>query len=930
MKLNKINSFEKLNNISINVYSLDDELNLYPLRISEETFDVCIHLLLIQEKEKRHYILMKDLSPFIKHDSKNKKYVCPRCLSTFNKQEKLDSHLNDCKAKKPTRVTFSDKEKLEFTNTERQIKHAFVIYADFESTLEKIQTCEANPMSSYTQQVQKHTANSFCVYTKCEQNEYSKLETYVGPNASEEFFKYLRLETQRIYDLQTKNCPMYLSDKVFATYKKAQRCYICDKPFTEKDFKVKDHNHLSGKYRGPAHRSCNLKIRYPNYIPVFMHNLSNYDAHLFVRELSKCPGKLNVIPETAEKYIFISKSLKVGEYFNKKLEKTMPINRELRFLDSFRFLPSSLDKLASNLTSDKLHNLRNCYPEENEFKLLQNKGLYPYDYIDDETKLSSEQIPTKLDFYNKLKDEHISDENYDHFKHVWKVFKCKKFKDYHELYLKVDTLLLADIFENFRNTCMNTYQLDPVHYFTAPGLSFDSLLKYTKIKLDYIKDVDIQLFIEKGIRGGISTIVHRYAKANNKDSIDYDESKDLSYISYLDANNLYGWAMSQSLPTGNFRWLSTTEVNRFDIFRIENDYKKGYVMEVDLEYPEELHDLHNDLPLAPESLKVNKVPKLIPNLRDKKKYVVHYRNLKQYLQLGLILKKIHRILEFEQSPWMKPYIDLNTEKRKQAQDEFSKDFYKLMNNSVFGKTMENIRERVDIKLVQTKAELLNLTSKPTLKTITRFSDNLIACHMKRVRLKFDKPIYIGMAVLDISKTLMYDFHYNTIKHKYQDKAQLLFTDTDSLCYHINTDDLNSDRREDLEKYDTSNYPKDHSLYSSKFKKEIGKFKDETGGIPITEFVGLRAKLYCYKTTLDEIKKAKGVSKHVIKKDLTMEEYKSSLFNHETIHKKMYTIQSTKHELYTNKINKIALSGDDDKRIILQDRIHTLAIGHYKS
>ena len=529
-----------------------------------------------------------------------------------------------------------------------------------------------------------------------------------------------------------------------------------------------------------------------------MHSLSNYDTHLFVRELSKCPGKLNVIPETAEKYISISKSLKVGEYFHKKQEKTMPINRELRFLDSFRFLPSSLDKLASNLTSDKLHNLRNCYPEENEFQLLQNKGLYPYDYIDDKTKLSSEQILTKLDFYNKLKDEHISDENYNHFKHVWKVFKCKKFKDYHELYLKVDTLLLADIFENFRNTCMNTYQLDPVHYFTAPGLSFDSLLKYTKIKLDYIKDIDIQLFIEKGIRGGISTIVHRYAKANNKDSIDYDESKDLSYISYLDANNLYGWAMSQSLPTGNFRWLSTTEVNRFDIFRIENDYKKGYVMEVDLEYPEELHDLHNDLPLAPESLEVNKVPKLIPNLRDKKKYVVHYRNLKQYLQLGLILKKIHRILEFEQSPWMKPYIDLNTEKRKKAQDEFSKDFYKLMNNSVFGKTMENIRERVDIKLVQTKAELLKLTSKPTLKTITRFSDNLIACHMKRVRLKFDKPIYIGMAVLDISKTLMYDFHYNTIKHKYQEKAQLLFTDTDSLCYHIKTDDLNSDRREDLE------------------------------------------------------------------------------------------------------------------------------------
>ena len=133
---------------------------------------------------------------------------------------------------------------------------------------------------------------------------------------------------------------MYLSDEVYATFKKAQRCYICDKPFTEKDYKLKDHNHLSGMYRGPAHRSCNLKIRYPNYIPVFMHNLSNYDTHLFVRELSKCPGKLNVIPETAEKYISISKSLKVGEFFHKKQEKTMPINRELSLLDSFRFLPS--------------------------------------------------------------------------------------------------------------------------------------------------------------------------------------------------------------------------------------------------------------------------------------------------------------------------------------------------------------------------------------------------------------------------------------------------------------------------------------------------------------------------------------------------------------------------------------------------------------
>ena len=190
--------------------------------------------------------------------TRNKKYVCPRCLSTFNKQQKkLDTLINECRTKKSVHVTFSDKEKLEFTNTERQIKHAFVIYADFESTLEKIHTFEANSMKSYIQRIQKHTANSFCVYTKCEQNEYSKLETYVGPNASEELFKYIRLETQRIYDLQTRNCDMYLADEDYRAYSKAQRCYICDKTFAEKDYKVKDHNHLRGEYRGPVHHSCN-------------------------------------------------------------------------------------------------------------------------------------------------------------------------------------------------------------------------------------------------------------------------------------------------------------------------------------------------------------------------------------------------------------------------------------------------------------------------------------------------------------------------------------------------------------------------------------------------------------------------------------------------------------------------------------------------
>ena len=218
------------------------------------------------------------------------------------------------------------------------------------------------------------------------------------------------------------------------------------------------------------------------------------------------------------------------------------------------------------------------------------------------------------------------------------------------------------------------------------------------------------------MRGGISMVSKRYAKANNPMVEGYDSSKPKSHILYLDANNLYGWAMSQPLPTGSFRWVDDEAALAKTIADHPADSPEGYILEVDLEYPEELHETHNAYPLAPERMVVRKewmseyqhgligagaeVEKLVPNLRNKSRYVLHYRNLQLYLSLGLRLKKIHRALTFEQSPWMEPYIGMNTELRKLATNDFEKDLYKLMNNSVFGKTMENLRKRVDVKLVQ--------------------------------------------------------------------------------------------------------------------------------------------------------------------------------------------------------------------------------------
>ncbi|XP_065668188.1 uncharacterized protein LOC136088409 [Hydra vulgaris] len=584
-------------------------------------------------------------------------------------------------------------------------------------------------------------------------------------------------------------------------------------------------------------------------------------------------------------------------------------------------MPSSLDALSKNLAKDQCKNIGKLYSGK-QLDLLLKKGVYPYDWVDSVDKFNKTQLPPKELFFSKLNDEVISDDEYSHAQNVWNEFHCKTFRDYHDLYNVLDVLLLADVFENFRDVCMNCYKLDPSWYYTSPGLAWDAALKKTKIKLELLSDYDMILMIKKGIRGGISMISNRLGASNNKYMGDgYDKSKESTFIQYLDANNLYGWAMSKPLPTHGFKWMDEDELKKWKPIPC--------ILEVDLDYPEHLHDDHNDYPLAPERLNIDKVEKLVPNLNNKKKYIVHYENLKLYERLGLKITKIYRGIKFEERAWLNEYIELNTNLRTKATNDFKKDFFKLMNNSVFGKTMENVENKVDIRLVTDRNEAIKLASKPNFESRTIFDENLIAIHMKRTKLKYTKPIYLGMCILDLSKTLMYEFHYDYIKKNYADRAKLLFTDTDSLAYEVKTEDFCSDISEDIEdKFDTSEFnPKHPAISNVGFKvglnkKVIGMFKDETGGAQIEEFVGLRSKLYSYKVHGKDNKKCKGVKKNVVKKYITHEDYKDCLLNKREQIRKMNVIRSYSHEIYTEEINKIALSADDDKRVFLEDGIHT--------
>ena len=945
---------EKQNSININVFG-DEDRQPYPIYVSKEKYEDHMELLLVTKDENKHYVLIKDFNKFMYNQTKHKerKHFCMHCLQCFSSGRVLNNHKENCiqvNGTQAIRMPNKYNNILKFNNFHKQQPVPFVIYADFEAITEKVQGCQPDGNKSYTEAYQKHTD---CGYgykvVCCYDDKYTKpIQLYRGEKAVYKFMENILEEVKYCKKVMKKhfNKPLRMTEENEQEFKKATTCHICDKEYTGKDIRVRDHCHITGKYRGSAHMDCNLQLRInPKQIkiPVIFHNFRGYDSHFIMQEIGaivknntytknekEIKMDINAIPNNMEKYM------------------AFMLGNHLTFIDSFQFMSSSLDKLVSNLPAEALKYTNKKFRKE-KFKLMTRKGIYPYDYMDSFEKFNKTELPTKEEFYSILNNEHISDEDYSHAQKVWNTFQLQTMGEYHNLYLKSDILLLADVFENFRKTCLQYYKLDPCHYFTSPGLSWDAMLKMTNIQLELMTDIDMFQFIEKGMRGGISYIANRYSKSNNKYMKQYDEKAPSKYIMYLDANNLYGWAMSQYLPTGGFKWLTEKQINKINLAQYYEDSNKGSILEVDLEYPKELHDLHNDYPLAVERVCVNKdmlslyckkiatkynistglVHKLIPTLSNKEKYVLHYRNLQLYIDLGLKVNKIHRVLEFNQSPWLKQYINFNTLKRTQAKNSFEKDFFKLMNNSVFGKTMENIRKRVDVRLITDEKKLLKMASKPTYVSSKIFNENLVAVHKIKETLTLNRPAYVGMCILDLSKTLMYDFHYNYIKEKYGNNAKLLFTDTDSLTYEIEAEDVYRDFWNDKDRFDNSDYPESSPYFDKTNKKIIGKFKDEACGIPIKEFVGLRSKMYSYvKDNEKEARTAKGIKKVVINNNIKHEDYKNVLLENKQIHHTMKTIRSSNHQLGSYELNKVSLSCFDDKRYIANNGVNSFAYGHY--
>ena len=944
--------FSKTSNLAIYTHVWNEKLQAAECTYRPPT-QACktfrrIHLL----SYKQHWMAITNLSALYT-TSRHAIKMCDLCLAKFHNYNRFLLHLpcspsNYIQIKKMPIIPT-----LKFNEFNKLVALTDVIYADLEAILENV-----NDNNNIL--LQKHIpccVGAYHVSSICQSTSYKE---FFGNDCMLKFVRYLDEMCHSLYQrnkLETRK-PADKTAEQIALHNKATTCVWCKDLFdSDRKKKMFDHDHVTGAYVGAACSLCNFKRKQDrNTLVVVFHNFRGYDSHALCLEgLSKMPNwDLRPIAQNPEKYIALMAYLNVEpDGSQRKRAATFRI----RFIDSLQLMPSSLATLVNNLVGEKkdysklTHSnlLLFAYPNLQQEDIAA-KGIFPYSYVSSWEKLQEKRLPPFEDFYDVLEEAvSITNDEYRRAKQMFEAFECKTLADYQMRYLELDCRLLADVFEEFRRVIMKEDQFDPLHFLTISMLSYSSALKWADSSIGLIKEEEMYRDVERCKRGGYSFVNKHWCMASNP----YVGVQDGDvYLGNVDANNLYGNALRYPLPIGDFKYMNEAEYNSIDWMHVNTDGDFGYFVVCDLHYPSAIHNITQNLPLAPELAdvtydkftpymkalfmrrnlsrnpdcknpeKYNSVTKLLATCRDKKEYVVHFLVLKLYLQLGMKISKIHRVISFRQAPIFRQYIDFNTARRAAATNDFEKDLYKQKNCSLFGKSMENKRNRCDIVLCNSHNKMIKAASKHCFKHARIFNTNLAAACMTKCNVELDAPIAIGASVLDISKYIMYKLAYVQLpqyKQKFGCKINIVGGDTDSFFIEVKGVDMMSVLYPQMAMdglLDTSNYPQFHPLFSNAHKAQLDCIKDEFAGSAYSEFILLRPKAYSmlpYGTaTTASKRKCKGVARRKVKQ-FSHADFKQTFLCQREVSVHCRRMQSQLHVVYNVDQYKIALSFADDKR-----------------
>ena len=957
--------------LSINVFTMTKDkmgkASFWPIYLSsaEESIER-INVLLLQPDFQRqnavgHFVYIRNLSALISHTGKKErrnsrpKLVCNLCLYVTTSSTEYNSHKKMCKNNNKQIVCYPDpsEDKVFYDQYSSKSKESkYIGFLDFEAKMEP-QDRERNGVlfncdnclrggpikecfhSERIMHEQVAMTYSLYMFSTCDKKLVFSRTYSSDIDLMQDFFSTLEELSHFLEKANEQYKTLHWSSRLQELHNKETSCYICHAEFIpghSQYQKVRDHCHmtppsfnekegcLESKYLGAAHASCNLARQTTTHHPIYVHNLMSYDSNFFFQHAEKIyTQSVSGIPYNGNKL----RCINLGKF---------------RFLDSYQILSGGLAELADDLSSSNhdfpLIKQAQLCSEEN-LKLMLRKSVYPYEWVRSVKQLKLEkQFPPIDAFYTSLKGKTIDENDYCHGLSVFERLKCKDMLQYTELYCKLDTLLLAEIVFTFRDFVWEFFRIPIENYISAPQITWDACLKYISRPIQLMTKPTDVVTVESSLRGGVSFV-------NNRHETVSDFTKEC--ILYLDANNLYGFAQQMPLPMKNYKSIKPEIAQNYNWKNMSMTQKKGYILQVDLEVPKHLHDVFDNLPLAPSHdvitydmlspyskntcsiikglKKATKKAdrKLTSTLVRKERYVLHYMCLKFYLQMGLRLKNIHSCLSFTQRPYLKKYIGFLSKQRAKARSEFKKRLFKLLANSLYGKFIQDVRKYCDVKFAFSEKVLQKHCRNPFYVSHLAVgkAQNVYMIFIRKAKVTLNRLYAVGFSILELSKLHMFSLWYEELKAKFQDNLELILTDTDSFVVKIK----NHSKFQALSKIrhimDFSNYDESHPLYSQEHKKVPGYLKDEYPNSDIAEVVAVKSKCYFLKLASNSSDRdhivCKGMSKRVIK-SFPIELYKKCVYENDIVVKAtMPTIRAKKHKLRTVEVTKVCMTSGDDKR-----------------